>query len=486
MLKIMKQPIRAVAAILLAGSMVTACGDFGNLNIDPKSPTEVEAVFLVSSAQKSLADHLVTSSVNQNVTRLLTQYWAQVTYTSESRYDLQGRALPETHWNVLYLSVLKDLQEARGFLNELDPVILANQEATISILEVYAFQMLVDLFGNVPYSEALQGENGRSPAYDDAATIYADLVTRLDAAINSIDQAEVGFSGDLMYFGDMSKWYTFAQSLKLRLGMRLAEISPATAQTIVEAAALNVMASNADNAELAYGGGTTSGNPLYADLYVSGRHDYVISAPFLAALEGVNDPRIPYYMDPVPDTTIYVGATYGNPNSIVWYEYAQVDASMSENAGFPSVYMDYAEVQSLLAEAATYGWATPWSAQQHYDSAIVASIEWWGGTEAEAATYLADAGVDFALQADPLQAIAFQRWIGFYNNPWQGYIEMRRMDYPSLNDILTPPLDMSAADFPNRFAYPVREGSVNGTNYTAAGTAIGGDTFQNRVFWDMN
>ncbi|MDX5436336.1 MAG: SusD/RagB family nutrient-binding outer membrane lipoprotein, partial [Pontibacter sp.] len=247
---------KLVAVFILLVSVFACTDNFEEMNIDPKRASEnVPPETLFSNAQKNLADVVTSSNVNLNIFRLLAQYWTQTTYTDESRYDLSTRNIPQNFWNVLYRDVLRDLKEARDLISEdvdLTDAQRANRLAMIEITEIYAWTVLVNTYGDIPYFEALDIDNV-TPGYDDDRAIYDDLLTRIDQAINSLNMEASGFEGaDLIYGGDIEKWMKFANTLKLKLGMTLADVDPATAARVASEAAPNVFESNADNATLQY------------------------------------------------------------------------------------------------------------------------------------------------------------------------------------------------------------------------------------------
>ena len=156
--------------------------DITNLNEDIKNPSTVPAEYLFSNAQKSLVDQMTSTNVNNNVFRLFVQNWTETVYTDESNYDIATRTIPDNHWNAIYRDVLKDLAESRKILEsevnsgtpqEID--VKTNKIAEIDILTAYCYSVLVDTFGDIPYTEALDIENHPNPKYDDAETIYRDL-----------------------------------------------------------------------------------------------------------------------------------------------------------------------------------------------------------------------------------------------------------------------------------------------------------------------
>jgi hypothetical protein len=350
-----------------------------------------------------------------------------------------------------------------------------------------ACQMLVDMFGDVPYSEALDGVNNPSPAYDDDAGIYPDLISRLNVAIGQFVPSAGGFgSGDLIFHDDVAAWEKLAHSLMLRLAIRISDVDNGHASSLIASHYADAFGSNADNATLEYLEGTVNGNPLYNTLVVSGRDDHVPSETLVDQMNRLNDPRRPFYMDEVDGAGSglgYVGLTYGLEAGSVYSNYSHISAKMRDPE-FPGEFMTYAEVAFILAEAAQRGYSVGQSAEQWYDEAVTASIEWWGGTAGDASTYLAQADVAFttAEGGDAMHAIALQKWIALYNDGHQGLLEWRRLDWPTL----VPPEGMTQADIPQRMLYPINEPSLNGSNYNAAASAIGGDTYQTKVFWDVN
>ena len=158
------------------------------------------------------------------------------------------------------------------------------------------------------------------------------------------------------------------------------------------------------------------------------------------------------------------------------------------NPDFPGDLLDYSETEFNLAEALQRGYAVGGSVATHYNNAITASVTFWGGSAADAATYLALPTVAFATASNPeapgvltpLQKIALQEYIALYNRGWDAWTLTRRMDYP----VLVPP-ENAYSGFPVRFTYPIVEQNVNVVNYNQAAQAIGGDLVTTRLFFDV-
>lgn len=472
----MKKIILYISAV---GLLATACKrDLSSLNVDPKNPATAPSYALFTNAQRALSNTLTSANVNLNIFRLIVQHWQETQYVDESNYDLATREINDAVWNALYRDVLRDLQEAKNLIpNDVrDADVQKNQLAIVEIMQVYAWYYLVTTYGNIPYTEALD-INKPFPKYDDAATIYNDLLSRLDAAINNLNTGAGSFGGaDLIYGGNVGQWKKFANSFKLKMGMTIADVDNAKAKSAAESAvASGVFTSNADNAELNYLGAPPNTNPIWVDLVQSGRDDFVAASTLVDYMESVNDPRLDNFFTR-DDAGGFSG---GNPG--VQTDYASkshVNPAITA-PDFPGLLLDYAEVEFLLAEAAQRGYNVGGTAAGHYANAVRASILYWGGTEAEATTYLAQPGVAY----DPVnwrRSIGIQKWIALFNRGWDAWIEWRRLDYPQLQ-----PAAQAVSGIPLRYPYPVNEQNVNRANYEEAAAAIGGDEVETRLWWDV-
>jgi hypothetical protein len=454
--------------------------DLTDLNTDPKNPTDVPAYSLVTNAQRGLARTISSSNVNLNIFRLIMQQWQETTYVDESRYDLDTRNIPQQVWSALYRDVLRDLSEAKRLIpiQITDADVRDNQLAVTEVLMIYTYYYLVNTFGNIPYTEALDVENV-FPSYDDAETIYNDLLTRMDAAIAMINTGADGFGGsDIIYGGDMESWRLFANSFKLKMGMLIADSDPGRAETTIEsAAAAGVFTSNADNAEFAFLSAPPNTNPIWEDLVQSGRRDFVAASTIVDAMEARNDPRLPLYFT-LDGANGYSG---GGPGSSSSYSTFSKPAEQITAPNFPGTLLDYSEVEFLLAEAVARGYTVGGTAAQHYHAAITASIVNWGGTAEAALGYIALPSVNYLTAPGTYrQKIGIQKWIALYNRGWDSWIEWRRLDYPQLE-----PAFRAVSDIPVRFTYPVNEQNYNTANYDEAAAAIGGDDVSTPLWWDL-
>lgn len=453
------------------------------LNGNDKLPTIVPPASLFAYGEKRLADLVSNVDVNFNIFNLVSQYWTQTTYTDESNYNITQRSIRDNFWGLLYVRTLRNFAEAAKLIPSQDPksVNIKNELAITEIMQVYTYSILVNTWGNVPYSQALNSDV-LSPKYDDARTIYNDLLKRLDAALNNLDIASTipNFgSSDLIFGGDINKWKAFGYSLKLKLGMILADVDPTTAKTIVEQAAPNVMQSNNNNAIFHYLSAPPNTNPIYDYFFTQGRQqDYVIAKTIVDSMKILNDPRIPLYFSTDANGG-YSGGVVGKGNK--YGRFSKPNDKMIDPT-FAGDLLDYAEVEFLLAEAVARGMNVGGTAQSHYNNAIQASITYWGGSVTDYTNYIAQPSVNYTTAAgDYKQKIGIQKWIALYNRGYDAWTEIRRLDHPVL-----PTPTNAVSNFPVRYSYPAEEQTLNGANYKQAATAIGGDLVTTKLFWDIH
>lgn len=464
----------------LLGITFSSCEDFEGWNIDDKNPSEVPAGYLITSSQTDLAIRMTSTSVNYNIFKLLAQQWTETQYTDEVNYDLTGRDIGGNFSLYLYRDVLMDINEAKKLINAdefLGATTKANQLAIAEIMQVYVWSVLVDTYGDIPYSEALQGVDNLLPKYDDDVAIYADLFTRLDAALAQLKTGESFGSADLIYSGDTNKWKKFGNSLKLRMAVFTADFDAARSKTAAaQAVAAGVFTSNDDNASFPFEVSPPNTNPIWTSLVQSGRNDFLVANTFVDLISPLNDPRAAVFM--ADNKTPYVGATYGVGSSYTDYTHI---GDLWHTEDLEGLFMDYAEVQFLLAEAVERTLITG-TASMYYNNAITASILYWGGTQAEATAYLAQPTVAYATAGTTWkQKIGNQKYIALYGRGFEAWSSWRLLDYP--NTFIRPAISGEAV--PRRYIYGNDDADVNGANYEAASAAMGGDSKSSRVFWDI-
>jgi hypothetical protein len=480
----MKNLLYIIPAFFLL--MVSCTDDFEDYNLDRKNPSVVSGESLFSNAQVAMLDQISSTNVNLNVFKLFAQHWTETTYNEETNYDVVNRSIPDFTFREYYRGILRDFQEADLIIRRtpLGPIEVPQEKTNklfiIDLLVVYSYQNLVDIFGDIPYQRALDIDS-ISPQYDDDAFIYQDLIRRIDVALDSLDPNFESFgAADLVYGGDVAQWRKFANTLKLKLGITMADANPVLARATVESAvAGGIFESSADDALLQYLTAIHV-NPLYEDLVQSGRDDFVPANTLVNLMNSLNDPRRPLYFTQIGGE--YRGGIYGSLNNYSQYSHIAEPITQPD---FPGILLTYYETLFYLAEAAARGYTVGGPAQQFYNTAVTESILWWGGTPAAATAYLAQPSVAWTSPGSGVswqEKIARQEYIAFYTRGLEAWTTWRRLDYPVLN---VPELVDGYGDIPKRFPYPVNEQTLNAANYRAASEAIGGDLMTNRIFWDV-
>ena len=456
--------------------------DIDQFNNNDKSPTTVPANSLFANATVELMDYLASPNVNVNTFRLWSQHWTQSTYTDESNFQLINRNINGEVMERMYARVLRDVKECRGFVtaSSVNSVELKNtQLAVLDVLEVCAYSILVDIFNDVPYTEALMGVDNLSPKYDDASTIYSSLATTLDGAITTLSAStDMGdFAGsDLIYSGNTSHWTMLANSLKLRMAMRMADVAGSGSQAMAESAASGVFASNDDHAYILYQSSTPNTNPLWEDLVQSGRTDFLASVTLADIMNATNDPRRSIYFRNLDSTgAITTSGQHGLDGA--YADFSQ-PGNVLEVPTHPGVLLSYAEVCFHLADAANRGWNVGGDAATHYANGVSASMLQWGSDQATADAFLLEADVAWdATMAD--QRIGTQKWVAMYDQGLEAWCTWKMYDYPVMGIAA-----QSGTITPMRYNYSVDEYSVNSTNTSAANG--GSDLTTDKVFWDVD
>lgn len=459
----------------------SACEDITELNVDPNNPVDVPAVNLVTQAEYQLNSQLWNVGLNLGWSMLMVQHIAENEYAESSRYTVDGNDFNGV-WSNFYAGILNELSIARQMIVD-DPNVpdgrKANQLAVVDILFVHAFQNLVDLFGDLPYSQALNSTEFPLPAYDDDQSIYMNLFSTLETAINSIDVGSGSFdSGELIYGGDMTMWKKLGNSLMLRMAMRVVDVDQATASKYINQAAGGAFTSNDDNALFVFSADPNIANPLFINAVINNRDDYAVTDVLVDNLKAMGDPRLEKFAKPTNSGEI-IGMPYGLTDGEAFALKSTTsrpnDAVRAAQA--PAVIMDYAEVQFILAEAYQRG-ILGGDAAAAYAEGVRASMNYWGITD--------DAAIDAYIAANPYDAgnwkesLGWQKWIAFYMNGPQAWAEWRRLDYPELE----VPAAATNPSIPVRLPYPVDEQTRNGSSLGEV--TDNPDDLNTKLFWDVN
>ena len=473
---------RLASAALLVGLVwaVTACDNLTEINENPNAPSDVGPMFLLPQAIQATVQPAFGSGQMLQHFSVWSQHISQIQYPDEEVGIVRASRMV-AYWSGYYTGPLRDIQTVIEKGVEAGD---ANVEAVGRIWKSYIFHFVTDFWGDVPYSEALDVENF-TPVYDTQAAIYAGMLSELTAAAGQLTGSGTPFgAGDLIYGNDFAAWEKFANSLRMRLAMRLSEVDAATAQAeFVAAFNAGGFTSNADNALLQYPGSPYE-NPLYENYL--GRDDNGISGTMVDTLASLNDPRLALYAEPAVEDGVYRGHQNGLltiPSGMSMSAFSRIgNFWRADGSSTPTAIMTYSEVLFLQAEAAARGWIAGDPATL-YTAAIQASMDQYDGqgvgpTDAEIATYLAQPAVAYTGMND----IYLQKWIALWMNGAEAWAHVRRTGVPDL----AMGADFTLSRLPVRFSYPSTEQSLNNTNLMAAVSRQGGLVLTDLVWWDVN
>jgi hypothetical protein len=390
--------------------------------------------------------------------------------------------------------------------------------ALAQIIKVQALHRTTDMYGPLPYLNF--GSGSLTTTYDSQDEIYSSFFRDLDSAIVTLSEYVQNFGGarplaryDLIYGGDYSKWIRFANSLKLRLAMRIVYADPVKAKEYAESAVNNsfgVITTNDDNALLKSGNGVQIHNPLQVICF--NFDDVRMGANMESFLTGFKDPRLPSMFNKAPD-----GNYHGIRNGINISNkalYTTPFSTLNVSSETPVRWMSAAEMHFLRAEGALRGWSMGGNAQNLYESGIQTSFDHWGA--GSSANYIADSLSRPAAYIDPssssnnltsganlstimikwreadgfevkLEKIITQKWIAMFPDGQEAWSEFRRTRYPKVFPVVVNNSGglINTATQIRRLPFPQTEYQSNSAGVSTGVSKLGGaDHGGTKLWWD--
>ena len=495
--------ITLLVSLVLLGS---SCSDFLTVNeVNPNSASKVPAKLLLPAALKNIAANMNTPG-NYDFVYLWHGLWSISTgYTQPTalmQYNLQNTSYQGTFSSMYtYGQNLTEIENGSSDAKE------CNYRAIAMILKAYIMQNLVDIWGDVPYTDAFGASAGiLKPKYDKQKDIYEDLVKKLDAAIALIQKApvdatEIPANSDIMYAGNMAKWAKFANTLKLRM---LVHQSTMTGRDTYIKSAIATTAS-VGYIGVGEGGLVNPGflnspgkmNPFYERYYKAdgtqqsdGVTYHMGGKDVIKFMKDNADPRLSrFFNGTLADPTIFDGNILGQdlaqalaPNKTSYLGYKKDDKGYMVGTFDKSAPL-LTDFESLLiqAEAAERGFITG-SGKALYNAAITQSCVYMGLSSTVAATYLASdkASVNYDLASNKITLILTQKWVSLNGvAPIEIWTDYRRSGIPTTLTFSSDPNKLSPTP-PVRLLYPQREISVNNDNLVAVGAI---SAFTSKIFW---
>ena len=468
-------------AVLLALTatplVITSCRQELDINVDPNNPSQATLPGLLSGSQVGLAFALGGEGTRMPAS--IVQHYAghRAQPLDYAQYRITSSATDGT-WTALY-NALMDIKELEN-----KAAASGNQAylGVSKILQAHAFSVITDLFGDIPFSEALQGRANITPAYDRQEDIYPALITMIDDGVTALRAGTETIKGDIVYRGDVTKWEKFANSLKLRLLNHLSSRQPNAAANFL-ATNPSLIDTSADDAKVAFGSVASNANPIHQFDVISGRKDQAVASTIVDKMKALSDPRVSLYFKPIAENDHGLrGQYFGNaPGNDVGdtgeSRYSRVGSAYA-SVKSPVVLMSAAEVNFIKAEV-YYRASNAASAQAAYQAAITQDFAALGLSSSSAAAYLANANVAYN---GTLQRIMEQKWITMFQASYESWVDWRRTGYPAL----TPAANNATSNvIPRNLPYPEVEINSNRANLVAGpGIPIPYTGLSNRVWWD--
>lgn len=506
--------IKSIIALAALLGLSTACKEsFFDINTNPNVLPTATPNFLFTNAENVTASNM--QGLNETG-----QYWSGQ-WTQSNGYIISTTLFiynftngDFNYWDGIY----DNLQDYQFVIDNADANDQKYFKGPAKVMKAMLTQQLVDVYGNVPYSDALKGVSSLAPKFDDQKVVYDNLITLLDEAIVDIKAntfASAFQSSDIIFRGNNIKWVKFANSVKLRILMRQALVSGKDSFIKTE---LNKIASEGSgfitNEDIGIGGPSfflpTAGklNPIYERFGYSATgakqalNNYPRLTDFLVkSLKAANDTvrlkRLGYATGGESTATAgisakpelaanYVGVPFGASSGFLPSAASALGPSLLVKGDFNRAFivMTASEIQLNLAEAKQrYGAGVNFTgtAQEYFEEGIKQSFRALGANVAAAANLKTGGKVNYDWTASPdkIQAISYQKWLTFCNfNGLEAWNAYRKNDYPMIPQSVQVP----DSKRPVRFFYPSTETGSNGANVKAQGDV---DVFNSRIFWDV-
>ena len=482
--KKMKKTIYLLLSISIV-LLVSCTKDFEEINTNPNSPIEVQPSLLLRQVIYDYGEEMSYEGFVAG--NLLGQYFTAIDFNLFDRHSLTEPQFGGNPWFPIYTN-LRDNEIIIDFARNNPSA--AVYEGPALILKSYMTAALTDIFGDVPYFEALNGKEGNvTPAYDSQELIYTGengILSNLDQGIALLQEYNGAqpLEGDILFNGNLDAWVKFAYSLKLKYLMRLSKKMDVASLVQSTVNANILMTSNAENATFDFSDGPPN-NFRMATLRAGDFNLFIMSETMEEILKDWNDPRMNTFFRPIgndPTGTEFQGLLNGpdaSATSISVADYSLSGTIFRENtSALDANFLTAAEVQFLLAEAAELDYISG-NAADYYNAGVLLSFEYWNTSMPN--DYLISGNTAYKQNGnDPIEQIISQKWIHNIINGYEGWIEYRRTGFPQLKTISA---SLNNNLIPLRLPYPADEEALNRDNYNNA-TATNQNSINSPVWWD--
>src|SRR6186713_3477596 len=393
---IMKQIIK-YSFLLTIVVFASSCDKrFDDLNTNKVNPTAIDPLYLLNNAVVN-ASFPGNSSLAYDMGIVQQIISPNNGVLNGANFNSDNRGNTQVIWQNYYRNVIRNTNDV--IVKTKSDAGRANLYQMARIFQAFAYMVLTDEYGDIPYTEGGKGYTDQNffPVYDAQQSIYTDIIKELGEAATALNAGGKIETGDILYGGAVAQWKKFAYSLLLRAGMRLSKADAAKAQSTVQAAFTGgVILANADNALIRHDANYT--NPLGATLNSTEAANFYLTKPFVDSLKNRNDPRLQAI------AVRYAGATSGGTQTTAsrttapdqqfglplgydnntanayatspsvglasFYDFSQADRTRIAKQTAPCFLVTAAQTQLLLAEARQKGWVTTGTVKEYYDAGV--------------------------------------------------------------------------------------------------------------------
>ena len=487
---------------------LNACdAGFDEMNVNKTAAIAINPVFALNNAVINISPPSTTVQYEVGIVQQMVSPNSGV--LTGANFNQDNRDYTQATWQRYFRSVIRNTYDVIATTKDPSRTNLVNMA---KILQSYAFLVLTDTYGDIPYTEAGKGYTDQKvyPKYDKQQAIYAGIIKDISDAVAALDASKTRETADVLFGGDVAKWKKFGNSLLLRIGMRLSKVDATQAQSLVsKALAGGVITSNADNVLILHDANYL--NSIGQLLNATEANNFYLAAPFVDHLKKTNDPRLRSiavrYVGAtsgtqqtparaVIDPAVQIGMPFGYDNSSIsgpvktlglasFYDFSQADRTRMNKTTARAYLVTASQTNLLLAEAVTRGWVTG-NAKDYYEAGVKAHMA--QVSEMDANSVVSSAAVEAYLAANPfnsttaLEQINTQYWISCFLNGPEAFANFRRTGFPKLSANPFPGKAIKG-DFINRLTYPNSEISVNSVNVKAAIANQGADDLDTKVWW---
>ncbi len=496
--------MKKIIIALVAIASFSSCKKYLDINKDPDNIVETQAPMDLLLTNVTINTGFMGGSDLYRYAALLSQQLSGQTTGGETQTQQYEKYLIQSAdvnnlWSSFYATILNDLEV---IINQAKTKNAPYYGGVAKLLKAYHYQMIVDAWGDVPFSETQQTSANLSPKFDDALQIYTKVLALIDEGLNDLNATSSSFApaaNSTIYSGSFSakkaNWIKFGNTLKLRMYLHYSKadknllVSKIT--SLVNSGA-TFFASNADNFEMPFVNQNNRQNPIHQ--FELQRTNYLFPNKFLVDMMNTNvDPRRPFYFTSFPaGSGAYAGAKAADPSS---QKYSRIHVFLrgAASGGTPNAdgsydplptkgitytgdapirLLTFAEYNFIRAEAALYG--APGDPQAFFQAGIQASMANAGVAAADIATYIAVNGILTGTADQKLSQIINEKYVASYGVAQEPWTDWRRTGYPAIAKVS----NAVTTDIPRSLPYPQSEIDANKNAPPQKANLLV------RVFWD--